>query len=112
MQNGFCQCDHLLNTTKILIPAFEETATDCTRIIMQDFLTSNWEETKSQLLQATDISGRCPIHIAARRGFDGILELLIESCSISEGITGYTALHIAASLGMIKIYLNLIYLMG
>ena len=85
------------------IPAFESSATECTKVLMQDFLTGNWEESKSQLIQAPDISGRCPIHIAARRGFDEILGLLIESCSISEGITGYTSLHIAASLGMIKL---------
>ncbi len=74
-------------------------ATECTRVIMQDFLTDNWEETKTHLIEAVDSSGRCPIHIAGRRGFKEILGLLIESRSIPEGITGFTSLHIAASLG-------------
>jgi hypothetical protein len=66
---------------------------------MQDFLTDNWEETKSQLLCTFDLCGRCPIHVAARRGFPEVLSLLVESYSIQEAKTGSTSLHLAASLG-------------
>ena len=83
----------------ILVVAFEDKAVECTKVIMQDFLTENWEETKSQLLKTFSLCGKCPIHIAARRGFPEIIGHLIESYSICEAKTGSTALHLAASLG-------------
>jgi len=83
----------------LLIKAFEEKAVECTRILIQEKLTEDWNDTKSLLLHQFDAGGKCPIHIAARRGFPDVLSMLSECYAISEGNSGYTVLHSAANLG-------------
>jgi len=68
---------------------------------MQKNIIEGWSEIKSKLLHSFNVSGKCPIHIAARRGFNRILQLMPDYYLIAEGNTGFTALHACASLGKI-----------
>lgn len=79
--------------------AFEEKATECVKVLMTENFRTDWNETKGILLHQFDIGGKCPMHIAARRGFAHILALTSEFHSVSEGNTGFTVLHSAANLG-------------
>lgn len=66
---------------------------------MMDSFGEDWNETRSILLHQFDIGGKCPVHIAARRGFSEILSMLSSCYDVAEGNTGYTVLHSAAKLG-------------
>lgn len=79
--------------------AFEDKAVKSAEILLKPNLIHNWKKNLPNLLEATDISGRCPIHIAARRGFHGILGLIPKCYLLFEANTGFTPLHAAASLG-------------